>query len=64
MNKLRTIDIFKQAGNIDKLISSGYMSIDEVRERTGLKVLNEEFSSKHYITKNYATSDQMLEDKN
>ncbi|OUC52445.1 phage portal protein [Eggerthia catenaformis] len=63
IKKLRTIDIFKQAGNIDKLISSGYMSIDEVRERTDLEVLNEEFSSKHYITKNYATSDQMLEDK-
>lgn len=47
------VDIFDMAEAIDKLISSSFASIDEVREKAGLDKLNEEWSSKHLLTKNY-----------
>lgn len=47
------VDIFDMADKIDKLISSSFASIDEVREKAGLDILNEEWSSKHLLTKNY-----------
>lgn len=46
-------DIFSIATNIDKLISSGFGNIDEVRVQAGWNECNEEWSQKHYITKNY-----------
>lgn len=56
---IKHIDIFDISANIDKLISCGFASIDEVRERTGLPVLNTDFSQAHYITKNYERSDKI-----
>lgn len=47
-------DIFDLAPNIDKLISSGYANIDEVREETGYIPKGEWWSIMHWITKNYA----------
>lgn len=47
------VDIFDMADKIDKLISSSFASVDEVREKSGLDILNEEWSSKHLLTKNY-----------
>lgn len=50
-------DLFDIASGADKLIASGAASIDEVRKHAGLKELNEDWSIKHYITKNYQTAD-------
>lgn len=47
------VDLFSIAEKIDKLISSGMYSIDELRRRCGDSELNTEFSRKHWITKNY-----------
>lgn len=54
------INIFKLAGNIDKLISSGFMSVNETREAAGKKPLEEEWADKPLITKNY----QFIEEGN
>ena len=54
------IDIFDMANNIDKLISSAFMCIDEVRERTGLDAINEKWSRKHVLTKNYEFMEKMM----
>ena len=35
-------------------------SIDEVRHHAGLEMLNEDWSQQHYITKNYATADVIM----
>lgn len=51
---VKHIDIIECAENIDKLIASGYQSIDEVRKETGLHELGTDWSRKHWITKNYA----------
>jgi HK97 family phage portal protein len=48
------IDIFDIAGDADKLVASGAMSINEVRERLGMPGKEGEFFEKHWITKNYS----------
>lgn len=52
-------DLFDIASGADKLIASGAASIDEVRHHAGLRELDEDWSTKHYITKNYATVDMV-----
>lgn len=58
--KISHIDIFDVADKIDKLISSGYACIDEVRERVGDQPLNNKFSHQHWMTKNYAKIEELL----
>lgn len=53
------IDLFEAAKNIDKLISSGFTNIDELRKRAGLLQLNTEWSRRYYMTKNYQTIESM-----
>lgn len=48
-------DLFANANNVDKLISSGAFSINEVRRAAGQKEIDEEWANKHMITKNYST---------
>lgn len=50
---IKHIDVFSIADKIDKLISDGIYSIDEIRSKIKDTVIGEEFSMKHYITKNY-----------
>lgn len=54
------IDILEVADKVDKAVSSGAFSIDEVRERLGKEALNTEFSMAHWMTKNYALAEDML----
>ena len=54
---IKHIDIFDLATSIDKLIASGFLSIDEVREKAGLRGLNELWSTVHYMTLNYTTAE-------
>lgn len=55
---IKHIDVMDMAENIDKLISSGFMSIDEVRKICDASEVNEDWSRKHYITKNYEDIEQ------
>ena len=54
------IDIFEVADKADKAIASGLCSIDELRPRIKLKPLNTEFSTSHFITKNYDVAEKAL----
>lgn len=56
------VDIFDMADKIDKLISSSFACIDEVREKAGLDKIDEEWSSKHMLTKNYEFIEKMLKE--
>ncbi|MCC8063682.1 MAG: phage portal protein [Clostridiales bacterium] len=52
---IKHTDVLDAADKIDKLISSGYMCIDEVRTQTGQPELGEDWSQTHFITKNYGS---------
>ena len=58
-SNINHIDIFDISGAADKLISSGFMAPDEVRKAAGLEPTGEESMQKHYITKNYAATDDI-----
>ena len=47
------------AEKIDKLISTGMYSIDGLRRKVKDIALNEEWSGKHWITKNYSEITQI-----
>ena len=52
-SRINHIDILDVADKADKLLASGILSIDELRETLDRIPLNTEFSKKHWITKNY-----------
>lgn len=58
---IQHVSILEMATAIDKLISSGAYSINEIRSLTGYSRLNDEFADKHFMTKNYSTVDATLE---
>lgn len=59
-SQINHFDLLDIAEKVDKLISSGVTSIDEVRKILGMDLLNTEFSQTHFITKNYATAETAL----
>ena len=54
------IDILEVADKVDKAISSGVTNIDEMRKRLGMHTLETDFSQAHWMTKNYALAEDML----
>lgn len=50
---IRHIDIFNISEPFDKLIASGGYSVDELRIKAGDVPLNTDWSTRHWITKNY-----------
>lgn len=59
-SNINHIDIFEVADKVAKVISSGAMNIDEVRERLGENALGTEFSVAYWMTKNFALAEDML----
>lgn len=57
---IKHIDIFDLASAIDKLIASGFLSIDEVRTKAGLRGLDEPWSTAHYMMLNYTTAESAV----
>ncbi len=53
-------DVFQMADKIEKLIASGYNSIDEVRIAIGDDPIDEDFSKAHWMTKNYSLIQEAL----
>jgi HK97 family phage portal protein len=51
---IKHIDIFSVATAVDKLISDGVYSVDEVRVLLGDSPIGEAWSKKHFMTKNYS----------
>lgn len=54
------IDIFEISDKADKAFASGLANIDELRKIVGLDELDTDFSTRHFITKNYALAEDML----
>lgn len=51
--QIKHTDILSIASSIDKLVSSGVFSINDIRRFVGEHAINEEWAKRHYITKNY-----------
>lgn len=54
------IDILEVADKVDKAVSSGVANIDEMRRRLNMHELGTVFSTAHWMTKNYALAEDML----
>ncbi len=59
-NGIRYADMFDLAEPIDKLISSGVFSVNDIRQCLGLDRINEEWADQHWITKNYSPAQDLL----
>ncbi len=61
---IKHIDLLTMAPSIDKLISSGVQSVNDIRRLIGQEEIDEDWANKHFITKNYIGLDeaQGLED--
>lgn len=57
---VKHIDLFDIAIPIDKLISSGAFTINDILETIGKQPLKEEWANTHFMTKNYATINDLL----
>lgn len=51
---IKHIDIMSMASNVDKLISCGFYSIDDLKQKIGEPPLKTKFSTEYVRTKNYA----------
>lgn len=58
---VKHIDIFDIATPVDKLISSGTYTINDIRRVIGESYIDEEWANTHFITKNYSTIQEFLE---
>ena len=54
------VDIFEVAEGVEKLISSGMCSIDELRPYLNFNPLGTEFGRRHYLTKNFEPAENVL----
>lgn len=57
---IKHIDLFDVSTAIDKLISSGAFSINDIRKAAGLEIIDEDWAWQHWITKNYSTMEEAL----
>lgn len=58
---VKHIDLLSVAGSIDKLIGSGAFCINDIRKLVGKEPIDEPWAWQHWITKNYATVEELLE---
>lgn len=57
---VKHIDLFDIATPIDKLISSGAFTINDILEVIGKQPINEKWANTHFMTKNYSTINDLL----
>ena len=60
--KIKHIDIFDVSSAVDKLVACGAQSLNEIRVRLGEDEIEEDWASKHFMTKNYARVQDVLEE--
>ena len=58
---VKHIDVFDISTSVDKLISSGAYTINDIRRLIGESEINEDWANQHFITKNYSTIQELLE---
>jgi HK97 family phage portal protein len=59
-SRISHVDIFEVAESVEKLVSSGMCSIDELRPYLNFNPLGTEFGRRHYLTKNFEPAENVL----
>lgn len=62
-SRVKHIDMFDISGAADKLISSGVYTVNMILRAIGEPEIEEEWANKHFITKNYTTIQEFLEEQ-
>ena len=57
---IKHIDLFSVTAAIDKLISSGCFCVNDIRKAVGDEPIGEEWANQYFMTKNYATVEELL----
>lgn len=57
---IKHIDLFSVTAAIDKLVSSGCFSINDIRKALGQEPIDEDWANRYFMTKNYATVEELL----
>lgn len=57
---IKHIDLLSVSGAVDKLISCGAFTINDIRKITDEEEIQQEWANKHFITKNYAEVFEVL----
>lgn len=57
---IKHVDLLSVDTAIDKLISSGAFCVNDIRELVGEPAIAEEWANRHWMTKNYATVQELL----
>lgn len=57
---IKHIDVLDMATSVDKLLSSGVLSINNILELLGYEPISEEWADEHFMTKNYSSIDELL----
>ncbi|MGC7872604.1 hypothetical protein ACPUYX_13875 [Desulfosporosinus sp. SYSU MS00001] len=57
---IKHVDLLSVSSAIDKIIGSGAFCINDIRKVCGETVIDEPWANAHFITKNYATLDEVL----
>lgn len=60
---IKHIDLFDIATSIDKLISSGFANINELRKKCKFDLIDKDWANKFFITKNYSPVEDILDPK-
>lgn len=63
-NDIKLFDFSKIAAACDKLFAISSLSADDIREILGMDLINEEWSKKYYVTKNYSEAESLEGVKN
>lgn len=59
ISHIKPINIFEKAEHIDKLISSGFYTVNEAHEAADIDKVNDKTADKRYITKNYSEMEEI-----
>lgn len=59
-SSIKHIDLLSASANIDKLVSSGVVCINDIRALLGQPLILEPWAYSHFMTKNYATVAELL----
>ena len=57
---IKHIDLLDVSTPIDKLISSGFACINDLRELCGMDRIDEEWANQFFMTKNYSTIEELM----